>query len=523
MVYMAAGISGLTGIVGTFYVKERLGLSAEFLVMIGFWAGLPWAIKMPLGHIVDLIWRWKSLLIYLGAALLAASLVIMVGLVGYTSGMTAYASVEAWFVLASLLGPVGYVVQDIVADAMTVEAVPRVDEKGIAISASEQKSQHMTMQALGRMAIISGGILVAVVNVLLMRGVGDLPEEAKTAAYLFIYQLALVIPLISVAGILVAWWVKKKHIASLIASGYSIEDAQKLLEVRVERPPVNWWILGGGLLFVALSLTVGLSDIPLGQEAILIGSLSIVIFMMAKLMRELSPDSQRTIVGIAIIIFVFRAMPGPGPGSTWWMIDELRFDQEFLARLSLIGSTLALVGIFLFRNFMASRSIPYIFGFLTIAGTILALPIVGMYYGLHEWTAAYTGGFVDARTIALVDTAVESPLGQVAMIPMLAWIAYAAPAHLKATFFAVFASFTNLALSASQLGTKYLNQLFTVSREVRDAAGNVVQTADYSELGMLYVTATVVSFVLPLLAISIFRHRVHSRKAMAGERAVPAG
>ncbi len=31
MVYVAAGISGLTGIVGVFYVKERLGLSAEFL------------------------------------------------------------------------------------------------------------------------------------------------------------------------------------------------------------------------------------------------------------------------------------------------------------------------------------------------------------------------------------------------------------------------------------------------------------------------------------------------------------
>jgi len=41
---------------------------------------------------------------------------------------------------------------------------------------------------------------------------------------------------------------------------------------------------------------------------------------------------------------------------------------------------------------------------------------------------------------------------------LLAWIAKNAPAHLKATFFAVFASFTNLALSASALGTKYLNQ-----------------------------------------------------------------
>jgi hypothetical protein len=43
MVYMAAGISGLTGIVGTFFIKDYLDLPAEFLAMLGFWAGLPWA------------------------------------------------------------------------------------------------------------------------------------------------------------------------------------------------------------------------------------------------------------------------------------------------------------------------------------------------------------------------------------------------------------------------------------------------------------------------------------------------
>ena len=53
MVYAAAGISGLTAIVGTFFIKEYLGLSAEFLAMLGFWAGIPWVLKMPLGHLVD--------------------------------------------------------------------------------------------------------------------------------------------------------------------------------------------------------------------------------------------------------------------------------------------------------------------------------------------------------------------------------------------------------------------------------------------------------------------------------------
>src|SRR5690606_27766554 len=54
MVYMAAGVSGLTGIVGTFFVKEYLGLSAEFLAALAFWAGIPWALKMPVGHLVEI-------------------------------------------------------------------------------------------------------------------------------------------------------------------------------------------------------------------------------------------------------------------------------------------------------------------------------------------------------------------------------------------------------------------------------------------------------------------------------------
>jgi hypothetical protein len=109
---------------------------------------------------------------------------------------------------------------------------------------------------------------------------------------------------------------------------------------------------------------------------------------------------------------------------------------------------------------------------------------------------------VDARFIALVDTALESPLGQIAMVPMLAWIARSAPDRLKATFFAVMASFTNLALSAAQLGTKYLNQLYLVAREVKDhATGAIKVPADYGQLGDLMITAAVLSFVLPMLAI----------------------
>ena len=77
--------------------------------------------------------------------------------------------------------------------------------------------------------------------------------------------------------------------------------------------------------------------------------------------------------------------------------------------------------------------------FLTIMGSLLPIPIIGMFYGVYKWTAAHTAGSVDTRFITRLESASESPLGQIAMIPLLAWIAHSAPAHLKAAFFAVMA------------------------------------------------------------------------------------
>ncbi|HRQ05390.1 MAG TPA: hypothetical protein PK580_05450 [Nitrosomonas halophila] len=507
MVYLAAGISSLTGIVGTFYVKERLGLSAEFLAALGFWMALPWALKMPLGHLVDLMWRWKGLLVYLGAGLIALSLFIMIGLLGYTESMRALAPLAHWYVAAALLAPIGYVLQDVVADAMTVEAVPRVEPNGNMVEAGKRKQMHITMQTLGRVAIIGGGILVAVVNVILMRDVAALSEEEKGAVYLFVYQLALIIPLVSVCGVWLAAWLKRRDTRRFIAQGLDRKAAEALLSVHNEAPPINWWILGGGLVFMIISLGTGLGQIPGAEEIIFCLSMTIVLFLIWRLTGELEPEARRVLVGTALLVFVFRAIPTPGVGSTWWMIDELDFDQQFLATLSLIGSTLTLAGMFIFRRFMAERSMAYVIGFLTIAGTVLSLPIIGMYFGLHEWTAARTDGVVDARFIAVIDTALESPLGQIAMIPMLAWIANSAPDKLKATFFAVMASFTNLALSASQLGTKYINQVFTVTREVKDAeTGEILIPADYSELGTLLITVTLIGFVLPMLTVVLIKY-----------------
>ena len=508
MVYVAAGVSGLTGIVGTFFVKDYLNLSAEFLAMLGFWLMMPWALKMPLGHLVDLIWRWKAGLVYLGAGLIATSLIIMARLIADPAGMREMMPIEAWFIVSALLSPIGYVLQDVVADAMTVEAVPRADEAGQPFSDAQRRISHSTMQTLGRVAIIGGAFLVSLLNVYMFSGAAGLAKPEKVALYVRIYEIALIIPVISILGTVLATVLYRRAVRRLMGEGFGRKQAEVMLHGEHGKTDVNWWVLGGSLVFALFSLAMGLSKLRYNQEVIFLGSFAIITFLMARLVRDLEPTARSTLVGTAVVIFVFRAatLMGPGPGSTWWTIDVLKFDEQFIAVLGSVSTGLTLLGLFLFRRFVAVRSIAYVIGFLTIAQMFLSLPTVAMYYGLHHWTSAHTGGIVDARFIALIDTAVASPLEQVAMIPMLAWIANSAPEKLKATYFAVMASFTNLALSLGNLGTKYLNQIYHVAREVKDPVTGAISTpADYSQLGALLITVLAIGFTLPMLAILFAR------------------
>lgn len=492
MVYLAAGVSGLTAIVGTFFIKDYLNLSAAFLASLGFWAGLPWALKMPLGHLVDLIWNYKAYLVGLGAAVIAASLLIMYGLIGHTGFMDSIMPVETWFITSVILGPVGYVIQDVVADAMTVEAVPEQDKNGNGIAPDQLKIMHTTMQTLGRFAIIGGTVLVSLANVIIFADVDSLDAAARIDLYANIYLYALIIPVISIAGVGLVRLQHAYRNARARQPYYTTANPH-------QRPEINWSILLGSLVFVVFSVSVGTSGISHAQEIVFAGSVGIILFLMNRLVRFLTPEKRLMIVGTAIIIFTFRAMPSPGPGLTWFEIDQLFFNEQFLSILSLIASILTLAGIILLRPFMANNSIARIVVILSIAGAALFLPSIGMYYGLHEWTATFSGGIVDAKFIAIINTAVESPLGQVSMIPLLAWIARNAPVHMKATFFAVFASFTNLALSASALATKYLNEAFVITREVKDKLSDaIVTTADYSELGMLLITVLLITLVVPI-------------------------
>ena len=110
---------------------------------------------------------------------------------------------------------------------------------------------------------------------------------------------------------------------------------------------------------------------------------------------------------------------------------------------------------------------------------------------------------LDARTVAIVDTALASPFDYIAVVLMLTLVAIYAPEGKKGTWFALMASLMNIALSAGGLLSKYLNQIFVISREVKEN-DIVVTAAQYDDLGILLWIALLVGFVVPILAIIKF-------------------
>jgi hypothetical protein len=210
-------------------------------------------------------------------------------------------------------------------------------------------------------------------------------------------------------------------------------------------------------------------------------------------MQALESEARSTLIGTVLILFVYRATPSVGEGAQWWMIGDLGFNEHFLAVLLLISNIIALLCLFYSTHFIAKRSITHVIIFLTVIGAILNLPTIGIYYGLDKWTAAISDGMINAHSIMAANTVLESPLVSIAMIPILAWTAKTAPQQLKATYFSLIATLMNLAMLFSQLLTKYLNQIFTVTR------------TDYSELGILMLVTMGLSLFMPLTALLLAR------------------
>jgi hypothetical protein len=352
------------------------------------------------------------------------------------------------YLLASVLVAAGFMVQDAVADAMSVEVARTDEELG-------------QIQALGRMALLAGTISVGYLGGWL----------AETIGARLTFAVAATLPLLVIATLPFARGSRGPAPAS--AQGPLAGGNARI-------------VLLAGLAYAAFSAVLQAAAVPLTEEIVLVVSGALI----AVLLRRVGVS--RSVVIAAVVIFLFRATPTVGQGYSFWAIDRLGFDQRFLGVLAQVSSVVSLLGLILFRRSIVRQPVSFTLLWVVVASTILYLPTIGLFYGVNEWIG------VSARTLAFVDTTISAPLAQLTMVPMLLLIARAAPPGAEATMFAIMASLMNLALSASQLFTRYLNTAFGVSQE------------NYANLGWLMITVTIIG-LLPLLALPWLRRE--ERKA----------
>jgi hypothetical protein len=453
MIYFAYGALGITAVADNFWVKRDLTLNPEDLAALAVWLTLPWTVKMVFGELVDTVpirGSQRRAYVFLGALLVASGLILLAGAAGR---WITFAAPESLYVLAQLLTVTGVVLQDVVADAMSTEVVPRFDGSGQPRPKADVERDLGMVQVLGRLALSFGIFSVAWLSGYL----------AQVLSYETVFLIGLAVPLISVTG------------AVLV----KLETS--------ERRPTDWRILGGGLAFGVVVTALGVTGVPFNQEIIFLVSMTVVILMLRRVVGDLSPEDKTKIFYAAVLIFAFRATPGVGAGYQWFTIDRLGFDESFFGVLQQIGAAIGLVAAWLLSDAITRQPVARIMLWLTLLGGVLALPNLMLVYELHHWTERVLG--IGARQIAIIDAAAQSPLAQVSMIPLLTLTAiYAPPGH-RATWFALMASLMNLALVAGQLLTKYLNIVFKVER------------GHYEALPTLTWVALLLGVVIPLAAI----------------------
>jgi len=469
LIYFAYGASSFAGVALTFWQKEHLSLSADQLLMISVWVMTPWTIKMVFGQFVDgvkLFGNRRQSYIYLGAGFVALQAIILAGMAGGYDWITWLGGEYHLYLIALLCGAFGFMIQDVTADTMSTEVVERYElKKGKSVKRNLEDVQHdlAMVQVLGRLSL-----LLAIVAVAWLGG-----WLAGQFSFEQVAWMMLVIPLISILG---ALFIK-------------LEDHAE------EQSKLDPKILGGGIAFGVFSVVMALTNVPYAQEIVVGVSLILLLSMLYWITKD-APKAQLKKIWLALlVIFVYRATPGVGPGYSWWAIDVLEFDQEFFGVLRQVGSILALLVLWFLADFIAKKSIRSVFLFLVLFGGFLILPDLMLYYGVHEQLG------LPAKAVALIDSSLDNPLAHISMIPMLSLIAFYAPPTHRGTWFAVAASLMNLATTAGSLFTRYLNQVFVVTRDVLNEAGEIIVAADYSQLGYLLITAAVISISVPLVTI----------------------
>jgi len=460
-IYFASYFLRFHNIAELFWFKSSLSITSSEIVSITIWSALPWSVKIVFGQIIGRFRIFGSArysYIWIAAFIMLCGNFLTIAIANQVEEVISFGSYYHLLIVSGLLIQTGIVLQDLVADTLCYEVVRKRDSSG------KEKSEKCIRQEIGSVQILSRAIeLLASMTAF---GVGGI--LATKYSYGFISWFTLSVPVISVLGM------------CFVRS-----------EPETIKEPIQLPIFLGGLLYIGVIIGLTLSGFKYSQEAIFCIGVTIVGCSLYAICRDLDGARKKEILYILLVVFTYKIVPSYSPGVEWWQIDVLGFSPKFFSRLSQINVLLGFIGLWLVSKHIINREVGLVLFWLNILHVILQLPMIGMSFGLHEWTMRNFG--FGAETIALVDTIAEGPFDKLVFLVLTTVATYYAPKKHVATWFALVMSLMSLSLfQGSRILKRILSEIFVVERGV------------YDNIPELLVATSVINFIVPTAMIFIF-------------------
>ena len=191
----------------------------------------------------------------------------------------------------SVLIAVGFMIQDVVADALSVEIAESDEEIG-------------QIQTLGRMALLIGGISVGYLSGVLT-GPHRLRGTLRGGRSLLPLIVAATVPFIRLRRV-----DGDAVVASPSAATGPLGGGKARLVLLV------------GLGYALLGATLEALAVPYSREIVLVVSAALIVLLLHRV------GISHGVAVAGIVIFLFRATPTVGQGYSYWAIDRLGFDQR---------------------------------------------------------------------------------------------------------------------------------------------------------------------------------------------------
>ena len=466
MVYFAGGFSCFYLLAETFWIKNSLSISVEEIVTISIWANMPWSMKVIFGQIIDSTTVFKDhrrAYIVIGSIIMTLGIFLIIAVANDFRPVCKMTSSVNLLIIASSLLQVGIVIQDLIADTLCYEIVPKEVNGQIRID-QEINDEVGIIQQLARIFDIGAAILGVSISGMVAS------YDYGSASWAL-----LLIPAISVSG--------------------ALAIKNKLPHKNDGSNPI---IFFAGISYVAIIMIVLTCKLSYGLEIIFICASLIIVLSICYMIKDLPKREKIHLWTILLMFFAFRSTPTYNAGIEWWQIDELGFTPRFKAHLDQINLILGMLGIWFFTKKALKLDIGNLLIGLSTIHVLLQLPMIAISFGLHDWTMKHFD--FGAQTIAIIDSSIEGPFQRLGFLSLCYALTYYAPKKYLISWFALSMSLMSIAPTyAGRLIKKYLAIIYPIERGNYEYISNSLIATSMLNISMPIITILLIKVYLKLI------------------------